>query len=410
MKGTVFMRPARFALLLPLLWSSYLFADAHGLAVAGPSPDEAYQQLIDGHARYTSNARTLAHQDEARRCETTTGGQHPIAAVLACADSRVPPELLFDQGIGDLFVIRVAGNVAAADELGTLEYGVEHLKIPLIVVLGHGKCGAVTAVVDGAHAEGNLAELLQPITPAAARARQLHPTYKGPQLVGSAIQENVRQQITTLSGRSPVLAKAITSGRVKVVGGVYDIHAGQVEWLQSVSLAAGGASEPESSPTAARHTEAPSSEAPHGQAAHGDHAAPVTEPAGHGEHDVHSPHAAAKAVKPVAAMASHAVVDLTEDAHDSVITPKSKPAKSAVKPVTSAHEEAEEDHGPSAAAHDGDEHPAKPLAAKAVKADKADAGTVGTSLADHWPVLSGVAVASTLIGAAITRFAPKHAA
>lgn len=428
------MRQARFALLLPLLWTSAVLADAHAPAPAGPTPDQAYQQILEGHARFITNARTLPRQDEKRRCETTTGGQHPVAAILSCADSRVPPEILFDQGIGDLFVIRVAGNVAAADELGTLEYGVEHLNIPLIVVMGHTKCGAVTAVVDGAHAEGNLAELLQPIVPAAARARQLNPTYKGPQLVGSAIQENVRQSINDLSARSPVLAKAISSGKVKVVGGVYDIHAGQVNWLPSTSLALA-----DDAPTEADAHAAPATPA-HAESAHGEPARPAT-PAAHAaaDHDEPDAHAAPKAAKPAPAKSSHAVVDLTGDSDDHVVTPPRKPAKALAKPAAVQHADADDDddahaakpakqaghgkpaedtHGPHATAHDeaddhdaakDDEHaPAK--TAKAGKTEKTETAAAGNSLLDNWPVLTGVAVASTLIGAAITRFAPKHAA
>ncbi|HEX8323796.1 MAG TPA: carbonic anhydrase [Tepidisphaeraceae bacterium] len=222
---------------LALLITSTALAGGHAGPSTGPTADQAYRLLIDGHTRYATNTRTLPHQDEPRRCETTTGGQHPIAAVLSCADSRVPPEMLFDQGIGDLFVIRVAGNVAAADELGTIEYGVEHLQIPLIVVLGHTRCGAVTAVVDGVHAEGNLAQLLKPIVPAAGRARHDHPTLRGPMLVSKAIQENVRQAMRDLTARSPVLAKAVETNRVKIVGGVYDIHSGRIDWLGDTAAA-----------------------------------------------------------------------------------------------------------------------------------------------------------------------------
>lgn len=408
------MRQVRFGIFGSLLLSATLLADAHAPAEtpAGPTGEQAYRQLIEGHARYANNVRTLPRQNEQRRCETTTGGQHPVAAVLSCADSRVPPEMLFDQGIGDLFVIRVAGNVAATDELGTLEYGVEHLNIPLIVVLGHTRCGAVTAVVDGAHAEGNLAQLLQPIVPAAERTKHDHPDLRGPALVGSAIQENVRQALNDLTARSPVIAKAVRDNRVKLVGGVYDIHAGRIDWIDRSSLAAttdaprpaATSHDSHATPTDT-HTAPADAHAAAPRAAvsrvlpvaiahddHDDHASvkPVTAPArrvertGHkpavpaGQHD---PHADADAATPVAAGAS----DDHDDAHAAPAA--GQQAKPKAKPKTNAA--------------DDDSHAASkpPVAA-----------TAGTTLVDQWPILTGAVIASTLIGAGVTHIASRNKA
>ena len=115
-------------------------------AASGISADEAMRVLKEGNARYVEGKLQHPHQDRARRALTAAQGQHPLATVLTCSDSRAPAEIIFDQGIGDIFVVRVAGNVAATDEIGSIEYAVDHLAVPLVVVLGHSQCGAVTAV------------------------------------------------------------------------------------------------------------------------------------------------------------------------------------------------------------------------------------------------------------------------
>jgi len=222
--------------------------DPHAAPVVESSPavtpDQALQQLTEGNLRFQSSMSEHPHTDQDRRCLTFTSGQHPVAAVLSCSDSRAPVEILFDQGIGDLFAIRVAGNVADVDEIATIEYGVGHLHTPLIVVLGHTKCGAVTAVVDGASLHGNLAQLTDNIKPAAAAAREAHPNLHGAALVSQAIQANVWQAVADLFGRSDEIRGAVQSGKVKIVGAVYDIHAGTVLWLgehpQQVALLADG--------------------------------------------------------------------------------------------------------------------------------------------------------------------------
>ncbi len=195
------------------------------------APDVALKALTDGNARYISSTATDAHRDQNRRCETVTGGQHPIAAILSCADSRAPVELIFDQGIGDLFVIRVAGNIADTNEIGSLEYGVGHLGVGLIVVLGHTSCGAVTAVVEKGTAHGNVAALLAHITPAADKARAQQPDAKPAALLNAAIRLNVWQSIEDICGKSPEIRAAVKSGKLKIVGGVYDLHSGTVQIL-----------------------------------------------------------------------------------------------------------------------------------------------------------------------------------
>lgn len=222
-------------------------SDAHAPAPAAAAPaakaptipgDVALKMLQDGNARYATETSTRTHQDQNRRCDTFSNGQHPFAAILGCSDSRVPVEEVFDVGVGDVFTIRVAGNVSDVDELGTIEYGVEHLGINLIVVLGHAKCGAVTAVVDHAHVTPNIEKLVDNIVPAAESARKQFPELTGPKLVDKAIRANVLQSIADLSARSELLREKIQSGKVKVAGGVYDLHSGRVDWLDTASQTA----------------------------------------------------------------------------------------------------------------------------------------------------------------------------
>jgi len=139
-----------------------------------PSPDQAISILQNGNARYVRGDRKFAHLDR-RRVAETAQAQEPFATVLACSDSRVPVEHVFDAGIGDLFVVRVAGNVCSNHEIASIEYGVEHLKTPLVVVLGHTHCGAVTAVVENADVRGKFPHLAEHIIPAYEEALALSP-------------------------------------------------------------------------------------------------------------------------------------------------------------------------------------------------------------------------------------------
>lgn len=211
---------------------------AHAAAPARITSDEALQQLKDGNVRFQSASTEGPNRDQSRRCDTFANGQHPIAAVLSCADSRAPVELILDQGIGDVFSVRVAGNVADTDEIGTIEYGVEHLHIPLIVVLGHSKCGAVSAVVDGAKVSKNIEALVDNIVPAVKSVRDRYPTLKREGIIVQSIRANVQQSMADLQSRSEIIAGAVKSGHVKIVGGVYDLHSGSIEWLGEASTQA----------------------------------------------------------------------------------------------------------------------------------------------------------------------------
>ncbi len=169
--------------------------------------------------------------DSGRREHTSKHGQNPFASVLSCSDSRVPVEHVFDAGIGDLFVIRVAGNVSDNDEIASIEYGVEHLGTALLVVLGHSSCGAVTAVTRGDKVHGSLKQLLDNITPAVIKAKKKLGEKFSEDLVAESIKLNVWQSIESLYRGSPSIVKFVRDKKLKVIGGLYHIHTGAVEWM-----------------------------------------------------------------------------------------------------------------------------------------------------------------------------------
>lgn len=206
-------------------------AVAFGSDATAVSPAEALKRLEDGNARYVSGESRCPRADAERMKETAEHGQHPFVAMLACSDSRVPVELIFDQGVGDLFVIRVAGNVCAVDETGTVDYGVEHLGTPLVVVLGHSSCGAVTAATMGDEVHGSTAALVEHIRPAVETARRANPNATKEQLVPAAIEDNVWQAIGDLFRQSPTVRERVQAGKLKVVGALYDVYEGKVKWL-----------------------------------------------------------------------------------------------------------------------------------------------------------------------------------
>ncbi|MGD9504697.1 MAG: carbonic anhydrase [Syntrophobacteraceae bacterium] len=200
-------------------------------APSGPSPDQAMKMLQDGNARYVKNAPKHPDADAKRRKLTESKGQHPFATVLACSDSRVPVEILFDCGIGDIFVVRVAGNVSDTDEIGSIEYGADHLGTPIVVVLGHTKCGAVTAVVQQAAVHGSIPKLVDNITPAVEKVKASEPNLSGDALIAAAIKANVWESIQDLLKNSEAVRNRVKAGSLKVVGAIYDLGNGKVEWL-----------------------------------------------------------------------------------------------------------------------------------------------------------------------------------
>lgn len=188
---------------------------------SGLTPDQALAQLMEGNKRFVEQKRVNPHQDFVRVREVAEG-QAPFAAILSCADSRVVPEIVFDQGIGDLFVVRVAGNIATLEDIGSEEYGVGVLGASVLMVLGHERCGAVKASLTGGELPGVIESLVYAIKPAvdATEGQQ------GDHLT-NAIQENVRMQVARLKN-SAVIANAIAEGKLKLVGAYYSLDTGEV--------------------------------------------------------------------------------------------------------------------------------------------------------------------------------------
>jgi carbonic anhydrase len=217
---------------LILIVAAALAAPALAAPVApGISADEAMRVLKAGNARYVEGKPQHPHQDRARRALTAAQGQHPLATMLTCSDSRVPAEIIFDQGIGDIFVVRVAGNVAATDEIGSIEYAVDHLAVPVVMVLGHSQCGAVTAVVENSKLPPNIASLVAPIKPAVDKAREANPEAAKDVLLNAAITDNVWQAIDDMLRQSPIIREKVRDNQVQAVGALYDLDSGQVQWL-----------------------------------------------------------------------------------------------------------------------------------------------------------------------------------
>jgi carbonic anhydrase len=197
----------------------------------GVTPAGIIQYLKEGNARFVSGAMIHPHSGQARR-EETAKGQKPVVSILGCSDSRASLELIFDTGLGDLFAVRVAGNVADTDEIASLEYGAEHLHTPVILVLGHTLCGAVTAVVNKAELGGSLPKLLDNIIPAAERAWTRNGTgARVEDVVLSAVHENVLQSMADLLEHSTIVSELVKKGEVELVGAVYRLDTGDVDWL-----------------------------------------------------------------------------------------------------------------------------------------------------------------------------------
>jgi carbonic anhydrase len=206
-------------------------ANDHSHATANSvSPQEAIALLKTGNARFVATQSVHPHIDHDRIVDTETNGQHPFVTILACSDSRVPLDMIFDQGIGDIFAIRVAGNVNGPAQLGSIEYGMEHTGTKLLVVLGHTKCGAVTAAcTTSGKDDGNLSPLLGAIRPAVRKTEQ-ETGKPAKDIIDQCSKENVFLQIESIFKTSQILREEVRKGSVQVVGAMYDIHTGKVEF------------------------------------------------------------------------------------------------------------------------------------------------------------------------------------
>jgi carbonic anhydrase len=214
----------RTTMMRTLVGAALLSAVA-GAQDAMPSAAAVLLELKAGNDHHAAKRYQHPHQTAARQRELTAT-QHPHAIILSCADSRVAPEIILDQGLGDLFDVRVAGNVASDAELASIEYAALHLHTPLLVVMGHQKCGAVTAAAEGGEAEGHLPSLLALIRPAVERAK----TQPG-DLIDNAVRLNVENVVRQVRGSAPVLAGLVERGSLTVVGAVYSLDTGKVAWL-----------------------------------------------------------------------------------------------------------------------------------------------------------------------------------
>jgi len=193
--------------------------------------DEALKRLMDGNARFVADATITLGEDKARRLDTAEH-QSPFAIVVGCSDSRVPPELLFDQGIGDIFTVRVAGNTAAAPAvMGSIEYAAEHLGSLIVVVLGHESCGAVKATIDhvlnGASEHGSIPSLVEPIVPAVQAVKD----QAADKIVDAAVQQNAKLQAQAIATSAAILQPLVAAGRLKVIPAEYHLATGQVAVL-----------------------------------------------------------------------------------------------------------------------------------------------------------------------------------
>ena len=198
----------------------------------GMTPDGVLADLRAGNERFVSGRSTS--YDWLGQAERTAGGQYPKAIILSCVDSRVPVEVVFDQGIGDIFVGRVAGNIEDVDQLGSMEFGTKVAGAKLIVVLGHTECGAVKGAIDRAEL-GNLTALLETFDPAIADVPTgaLGRSSKDGGYVERVIEANVRRTARDILDRSTVLSDLVAAGDLRVVGAVYDLRSGRVRWLDA---------------------------------------------------------------------------------------------------------------------------------------------------------------------------------
>lgn len=186
--------------------------------------DEALNRLIQGNERYV-NSKTVCHEDWSAKRMALVKSQKPFAVIVSCSDSRVPPEIVFDQSLGDLFIVRVAGNVVDDFALGSVEYGVSVLGANLIVILGHSNCGAVDAALKGLKFDNHIQEVLNEIRPAIKE-------FKGGSDLERAIKANVKSVENMLRGSKQVLAELVDKGNLTIVGGYYDLASGKVEFLK----------------------------------------------------------------------------------------------------------------------------------------------------------------------------------
>ncbi len=221
------MRKIQLVLMILIVCGSAYAAGTVKEEHPGVDALEAVARLKDGNKRYVENDTLHPNQVKTRR-EEVAGGQHPFAIILGCADSRVPPEIIFDQGLGDLFVNRVAGNIIDDALLGSMEYAVEHLGVRLIVVLGHEKCGAVAATLSGGAVPGHIGSLVDAIRPALIAWKK---EFGDTPALDNLVRLNVSHVVDQLKSSEPILHEFVKEGKLAVVGARYDLDDGTVEFI-----------------------------------------------------------------------------------------------------------------------------------------------------------------------------------
>lgn len=187
--------------------------------------EKALKKLLQGNEHYVKEKLEHPHQT-IEWMKNLTEEQHPFAIIIGCSDSRVPPEIIFDQGIGDLFIVRLAGNVVDDQVLGSIEYAVDHLDVPLIMVVGHEKCGAIEAAVNGKETPGHIDSLIKLLRPAVEQAKGLPGD-----MVENVARLNVKLTVDALSKSNPILAEKLKEDKLLIVGSYYHLDTGIIEIL-----------------------------------------------------------------------------------------------------------------------------------------------------------------------------------
>lgn len=206
---------------------AYMLVASASEETSGITADQALKNLMEGNARFASGNPIHPGQNISdRRAELVTS-QHPFAVIVTCSDSRIPPEIVFDQGLGDIFVVRTAGEVMDNVTLGTIEYAVDHLNVPLVLVVGHDACGAVDATVAGGENPGHIGSLVEAIKPAVDVAKGMEGD-----LLSNSIDVNTQNVVDQLNSTEPIISSAVKQGKLKILGGRYRLDSGEVKLLE----------------------------------------------------------------------------------------------------------------------------------------------------------------------------------
>lgn len=194
--------------------------------------NDALQKLTEGNQRFADGKSTHPNLDDNRRVITFENGQEPFAAILSCADSRAPIEMVFDQGIGDIFSVRTAGNVIDDVTLGSIELGVHKFNIPVLLIVGHTDCGAIKLAVENSELEGKMPQVIEKILPAVESVQQQFHKLSNDMLIYEVTKENAKNVAQELIERSAVLKERVASGKLKILAGIHDLKTGAVEYFE----------------------------------------------------------------------------------------------------------------------------------------------------------------------------------